>query len=328
MVLGEVFAVFHPIGPDALSAVEWVAGDGGEPRLRETSMAQWRQLEAHSVGGGLDGGNTGLARGVERIGAAGALSEVEGARSSAASGMPSPSLFKQSSSAMCCEESLHFVMVADHVEIEQPAISREDEACGKSMPAFIESFPERSEPLPRWACGLPKESRTASISSPMPFRSGFVKARKAASKSGSNLTSNRVLDVSGESAGFAGLDGFLRFGMKGRCDRGDFVVAEAVLRQREIRRRNFHRTERHNPTITHDPDFLPIERLLQQGWQVRASFRGCQRLHGFHTRRNRNQSKSSLRHTHHDAVEAFGEGGAEGVDDGAGGAGVGDVRMP
>ena len=46
-----------------------VAGDGGEPRLCETSMAQWRQLEVHSVGGGLDGGNAGLARGVERVGA-------------------------------------------------------------------------------------------------------------------------------------------------------------------------------------------------------------------------------------------------------------------
>ena len=51
------------------STAAGLAGDGGEPRLDETSMAQWRQLEAHSVGGGLDGGNAGLARGVERIGA-------------------------------------------------------------------------------------------------------------------------------------------------------------------------------------------------------------------------------------------------------------------
>ena len=37
-------------------------------------MAQWRQLEAHSVGGGLEGVNVEGARGVERVGAAGALS--------------------------------------------------------------------------------------------------------------------------------------------------------------------------------------------------------------------------------------------------------------
>ena len=43
------------------------------------------------------------------------------------------------------EKSLNFVMVADHVEIEQPAIGREDQSCGKSMPTFIESFPERSD---------------------------------------------------------------------------------------------------------------------------------------------------------------------------------------
>ena len=120
-------------------------------------------------------------------------------------------------------------------------------------------------PLPRWACGLPKESRTASISSPISFRSSFVKARRAASKSGSNLTSNRVLDVSGKGAGFAGLEGFLRFGMKVCCDRGDFVFVEAILRQGEIRRRDFNRAERHDPAIAYDPDFLPIERLLQQG---------------------------------------------------------------
>ena len=61
----------------------------------------------HSVGGGLDGGNAGLARGVERVGAAGALSEVEGARSSAASGMPlahfQPPLFPSSASAVGVE---------------------------------------------------------------------------------------------------------------------------------------------------------------------------------------------------------------------------------
>ena len=32
-------------------------------------MAQGRPLEVHSVGGGLEGGNAGLARGVERVGA-------------------------------------------------------------------------------------------------------------------------------------------------------------------------------------------------------------------------------------------------------------------
>ena len=81
-VLGEVFAVFHPVG---------LAGDGGE-------------LEVHSVGGGLEGGNVGLARGVERVGAAGAPSEVEGARSSAVPGMPlahfQPPLFPSSASAV------------------------------------------------------------------------------------------------------------------------------------------------------------------------------------------------------------------------------------
>ena len=83
--MGEVFAVFHTVG---------LAGNGGE-------------LEVHSVGGGLEGGNAGLARGVERVGAAGALSAVEGARSSAASGMPlahlQPPLFPSSASAIGVE---------------------------------------------------------------------------------------------------------------------------------------------------------------------------------------------------------------------------------
>ena len=105
-VLGEVFAVFHPVG---------LTGDGGE-------------LKVHSVGGGLEGGNAGLARGVERVGAAGALSAVEGARSSSASGIPSPSLFKQSSSAMRLKKSLNVIMITDHVEIKQSTIGCEDQA--------------------------------------------------------------------------------------------------------------------------------------------------------------------------------------------------------
>ena len=60
LVLGEVLAVFHPVA---------LAGDGGEPRLGETSMAQGRPLEAHSVGGGLEGVHVEGARGVERVGA-------------------------------------------------------------------------------------------------------------------------------------------------------------------------------------------------------------------------------------------------------------------
>ena len=65
MVLGKVFAVFH---------AEGLAGDGGEPRLCETSMAQWRQRKVQAVGGGLHGADAEGARGVEGIGAAGALS--------------------------------------------------------------------------------------------------------------------------------------------------------------------------------------------------------------------------------------------------------------
>ena len=42
---------------------------------------------------------------------------------------------------------------------------------------------------------------------------------------------------------------------------------------------------------------------------------------------NRAFSGSAPRHNN-DAVEAFGEGGAEGVDDGARRAGAGDVRVP
>ena len=46
---------------------------------------------------------------------------------------------------MSFEKSLNVVVVADHVEIEQPAIGGEDQACGKSMPAFIESFSQGTD---------------------------------------------------------------------------------------------------------------------------------------------------------------------------------------
>ena len=57
LVLGEVLAVFHPVA---------LAGDGGEPRLGETSLVQWRKLEVHSAGGGLDGVNLKGARRLRR----------------------------------------------------------------------------------------------------------------------------------------------------------------------------------------------------------------------------------------------------------------------
>ncbi|MEO7318380.1 MAG: hypothetical protein ABIZ56_05275 [Chthoniobacteraceae bacterium] len=40
------------------------------------------------------------------------------------------------------EESLHVVVVADHMEVEQPVISREGQALGEPVAAFIETFSE------------------------------------------------------------------------------------------------------------------------------------------------------------------------------------------
>ena len=51
-----------------------------------------RELHLHPGGGLVEMGNAQDAGGVVRVGAAGALSAVEGARSSCASGMPSLSL--------------------------------------------------------------------------------------------------------------------------------------------------------------------------------------------------------------------------------------------
>ena len=44
LVGGEVVGVFEAIGPGVLSASRRVAGQRREPRLCETSMAQWRPL--------------------------------------------------------------------------------------------------------------------------------------------------------------------------------------------------------------------------------------------------------------------------------------------
>ena len=168
-------------------------------------------------------------------------------------------------------------------------------------------------PLPRWACGLPKESRTASLSLPIPFRSGFVKARKAASKLGSNLTSHRVLDVSGEGAGFAGLGGCERLHVaptRRKCGHGKSILLvpefgnESALWNQG--------TARFPP-----PTFLPAQRLTfrlrKDGvWRQVVGRR-------LETRRTLSRRGDD------DAVEAFGKGGAEGVDDGAEGAGAGDV---
>ncbi len=90
LVGGEVVGVFEAIG---------LAGQRREPRLCETSMAQWRQLHLHPGGGLVELAEAQGAGGIVRVGAAGALSGVEGARSSCASGMPSPSLSSSGANA-------------------------------------------------------------------------------------------------------------------------------------------------------------------------------------------------------------------------------------
>ena len=69
LVGSEVVGVFDAIG---------LAGQRREPRLCETSMAQWRQLHLHPGGGHVELAEAQEAGGIVRVGAAGALSGVEG----------------------------------------------------------------------------------------------------------------------------------------------------------------------------------------------------------------------------------------------------------
>ena len=82
--------------------------------------------------------------------------------------------------------------------------------------------------------------------------------------------------------------------MKVCSDRGNLILGDAVFHPGIIRRRDLDRTERHNPAIAHNPNLLPIERLLQERGKIRAGFGGRHRLHESHTRRKCEQSKPSF----------------------------------